>query len=108
MIATMLFEFCTITIFTYCCLHSYAARIGSRQMLALSPEQRANAVHHLADLLVRREEFILQANVKDLAEAKRQGLSKPLLSRLSLNSAKLKNLSVGLKQIAESSLKVSP
>nr|XP_036229912.1 delta-1-pyrroline-5-carboxylate synthase isoform X4 [Bactrocera oleae] len=81
------------------------ARIGSRQMLALSPEQRANAVHHLADLLVRREEFILQANVKDLAEAKRQGLSKPLLSRLSLNSAKLKNLSVGLKQIAESSLK---
>ncbi|XP_018796152.1 PREDICTED: delta-1-pyrroline-5-carboxylate synthase [Bactrocera latifrons] len=80
------------------------ARIGSRQMQALSPEQRANAVNHLADLLVSREEFILQANAKDLAEAKRHGLAKPLLSRLSLNSAKLKNLSVGLKQIAESSL----
>uniref|UniRef100_A0A0K8U7Q4 Delta-1-pyrroline-5-carboxylate synthase n=1 Tax=Bactrocera latifrons TaxID=174628 RepID=A0A0K8U7Q4_BACLA len=83
------------------------ARIGSRQMQALSPEQRANAVNHLADLLVSREEFILQANAKDLAEAKRHGLAKPLLSRLSLNSAKLKNLSVGLKQIAESSLQVS-
>uniref|UniRef100_W8BEN1 Delta-1-pyrroline-5-carboxylate synthase n=1 Tax=Ceratitis capitata TaxID=7213 RepID=W8BEN1_CERCA len=81
------------------------ARVGSRQMQALSPEQRANAVNHLADLLLSREEFILQANAKDLAEAKRHGLAKPLLSRLSLNSAKLKNLSIGLKQIAESSHK---
>ncbi|XP_053954507.1 delta-1-pyrroline-5-carboxylate synthase [Anastrepha ludens] len=81
------------------------ARVGSRQMQALTPEQRANAVNHLADLLVSREEFILQANAKDLAEAKRHGLAKPLLSRLSLNSAKLKNLSIGLKQIAESSHK---
>ncbi|XP_017470035.1 PREDICTED: delta-1-pyrroline-5-carboxylate synthase [Rhagoletis zephyria] len=81
------------------------ARVGSRQMQALTPEERASAVNHLADLLVSREEFILQANAKDLAEAKRHGLAKPLLSRLSLNSAKLKNLSVGLKQIAESSHK---
>ncbi|XP_067647462.1 delta-1-pyrroline-5-carboxylate synthase isoform X2 [Eurosta solidaginis] len=81
------------------------ARIGSRQMQALTSEQRANAVNHLADLLLSREEFILLANAKDMAEAKRHGLAKPLLSRLSLNSAKLKNLSVGLKQIAESSHK---
>uniref|UniRef100_A0A6P4E7K4 Delta-1-pyrroline-5-carboxylate synthase n=1 Tax=Drosophila rhopaloa TaxID=1041015 RepID=A0A6P4E7K4_DRORH len=79
------------------------ARTGSRQMQALTPAQRASAVNTLADLLVSREKFVLEANAKDLAEAQKNGLAKPLLSRLSLNSAKLKNLSVGLKQIAEDS-----
>lgn len=83
------------------------ARTGSRQMQALTPAQRASAVNTLADLLVSREKFILEANAKDLAEAQKNGLAKPLLSRLSLNSAKLKNLSIGLKQIAEDSHKVS-
>jgi len=75
-------------------------------MQALTPAQRASAVNTLADLLVSREKFILDANAKDLAEAQKSGLAKPLLSRLSLNPAKLKNLSVGLKQIAEDSHKV--
>lgn len=83
------------------------ARIGSRQLQGLTPEQRACAVNTLADLLVSREAFILEANAKDLAEAQRNGLAKPLLSRLSLNTGKLRNLSVGLKQIADSSHNVS-
>ncbi|XP_034481955.1 delta-1-pyrroline-5-carboxylate synthase [Drosophila innubila] len=81
------------------------ARTGSRQMQALSAAQRATAVNNLADLLVSREKYILEANAKDLAEAQKSGLAKPLLSRLSLNSAKLKNLSIGLKQIADDSHK---
>lgn len=85
----------------------FTARTGSRQMQALTAAQRATAVNTLADLLVSREKFILDANAKDLAEAQKSGLAKPLLSRLSLNSAKLKNLSIGLKQIADDSHKVS-
>ncbi|BFF96912.1 delta-1-pyrroline-5-carboxylate synthase [Drosophila madeirensis] len=81
------------------------ARTGSRQMQALTPAQRASAVDTLADLLVSREKFILEANAKDLAEAQKNGLAKPLLSRLSLNASKLKNLAIGLKQIAEDSHK---
>ena len=76
-------------------------------MQALSPQQRASAVNTLADLLVSKADYILEANAKDLADAQRNGLAKPLLSRLSLNIGKLKNLSIGLKQIAESSEKVS-
>ncbi|ALC45240.1 CG7470, partial [Drosophila busckii] len=81
------------------------ARTGSRQMQALSAADRATAVNNLADLLISKEQFILAANAKDLAEAQKSGLAKPLLSRLSLNSAKLKNLSIGLKQIADDSHK---
>ncbi|XP_037935327.1 delta-1-pyrroline-5-carboxylate synthase [Teleopsis dalmanni] len=81
------------------------ARIGGRQMQALTPEQRASVVNTLADLLTEKEDFILNANAKDVMEAQRVGLPKPIISRLTLTSAKLRNLSVGLKQISDASRK---
>lgn len=75
-------------------------------MQSLTPEQRASAVHTLAELLISKQAQILDANQKDLDEGVKSGLAKPLLSRLSLTPAKLKSLSAGLKQIAESSHKV--
>lgn len=69
----------------------------------MSPEERASCVHKLADLLISKQSEILDANQKDLVEATKHGLAKPLLSRLSLTPAKLKNLAIGLKQIADSS-----
>lgn len=76
-------------------------------MQNLTPEERASCVNTLAELLISKQSVILEANALDLAEATKSGLAKPLLSRLSLNPAKLKSLSVGLKQIAESSHNVS-
>ncbi|KAJ8985613.1 hypothetical protein NQ317_015106 [Molorchus minor] len=81
------------------------ARSGGRILATISPEQRASCVHTLADLLVSRQSEILDANQRDLQEATKTGLAKPLLSRLSLTPSKLKNLAVGLNQIAESSHK---
>lgn len=75
-------------------------------MQSLSPAERASCVNTLADLLVSKQQMILEANEKDLLEAKKNGLAKPLLSRLSLTPAKLRGLSAGLKQIAESSHKI--
>lgn len=72
-------------------------------MQSLSADQRASAVRKLADLLISRQDDILEANQKDLSEASKSGLAKPLLSRLSLNPSKLKNLAIGLHQIADSS-----
>lgn len=69
----------------------------------LSPAERAAAIHSLADLLLDKKDKILEANAKDLEEATKTGLEKPLLNRLSLSPGKLKTLSIGLKQIADSS-----
>jgi delta-1-pyrroline-5-carboxylate synthetase len=79
------------------------ARAGCRVLQNLSPAERAGVVNTLADLLLSKQQFILDANEKDLVEAQRNGLAKPLLSRLSLSPAKLRGLSTGLKQIAEAS-----
>lgn len=79
------------------------ARVGSRALQRLSPTERASAIHSLADLLVNKKDVILEANSKDLEVATRDGLAKPLLNRLALSEGKLKTLSIGLKQIADSS-----
>nr|CAD7438848.1 unnamed protein product [Timema bartmani] len=70
------------------------ARQGSRILQTLAPEERAHCIHTLADLLVSKQSKILEANAKDLAEATKNGLAAPLMSRLSLSSSKLKNLAV--------------
>ncbi|XP_035896860.1 delta-1-pyrroline-5-carboxylate synthase [Anopheles stephensi] len=81
------------------------ARNGSRILQNLTANERAQAVNTLADLLVSRQSQILEANAKDLEEAKKSGLAKPLLSRLSLTPSKLESLAKGLKQIADDSHK---
>ena len=75
-------------------------------MQSLSAAERASCVNMLADLLISKQQMILEANDKDLAQATKDGIAKPLLSRLSLTPAKLKSLSIGLKQIADSSHEV--
>lgn len=80
-----------------------AARIGSRVLQKLTPSERASAIHTLADLLLDKKDQILEANAKDLEEATKGGVEKPLLNRLSLSAGKLQTLSIGLKQIADSS-----
>lgn len=79
------------------------ARNGCRVLQNLLPSERAACVNTLAELLISKEKFILDANERDLAEAKQNGLAKPLLSRLALSPQKLRGLSIGLKQIADSS-----
>ncbi|XP_058841332.1 delta-1-pyrroline-5-carboxylate synthase isoform X3 [Acipenser ruthenus] len=80
------------------------ARSGGRTLSSLLPQQRAEIICRLADLLTEQKEDILAANKKDLEVAISGGrLSQPLLKRLSLSPSKLNSLSIGLRQIAVSS-----
>ncbi|XP_064418984.1 delta-1-pyrroline-5-carboxylate synthase isoform X2 [Latimeria chalumnae] len=80
------------------------ARTGGRTLASLLPEQRAEIIYQLADLLTDQRDEILTANRKDMETAMSRGkLSPPLLKRLSLSTAKLNSLAIGLRQIAVSS-----
>ncbi|XP_038599712.1 delta-1-pyrroline-5-carboxylate synthase isoform X2 [Tachyglossus aculeatus] len=78
------------------------ARSGGRTLAALQPEQRAEIIYRLADLLTDQRDAILLANKKDMEEAEGR-LAPPLLKRLSLSTSKLNSLAIGLRQIASSS-----
>lgn len=80
------------------------ARQAGRALQALEPEQRAQILYRLADLLEERTTEILDANSRDLELATiSQDMSAPMLSRLSLTPNKITNLAAGIRQIAEGS-----
>jgi delta-1-pyrroline-5-carboxylate synthetase len=74
-----------------------SARTGGRQLLALTPEERAGAINTLADLLVSKQGALLEANSADIAEANKRNTAQPLIDRLSLSPSKLKSLSSGIR-----------
>lgn len=76
------------------------AKAGSLQLQSLSPAKRSSAINYLADLLISKQEDILQANKKDIEEATNLKLSPAMTSRLTLSPSKLYSLSEGLRQIA--------
>lgn len=80
------------------------ARHAGRTLAFLLPEQRAEIICCLADLLTEKKDEILSANKKDMELATVSGrLSQPLISRLSLSTSKLNSLAIGLRQLAVSS-----
>ncbi|XP_065071422.1 delta-1-pyrroline-5-carboxylate synthase-like isoform X2 [Rhopilema esculentum] len=80
------------------------AREGSRALQSLSPNQRAEIIYRLSELLLERQDDILSANQRDLDAARIAGnLPPPLMSRLALTNNKLKTLSDGLRKIADDS-----
>ncbi|XP_013863093.1 delta-1-pyrroline-5-carboxylate synthase [Austrofundulus limnaeus] len=77
------------------------ARNSGRTLASLHPDQRSEIVCHLAEMLTERKEEILAANKMDMEVAVSAGhLPSAMLKRLSLTSAKLNSLAVGLRQVA--------
>lgn len=78
------------------------ARHAGRALASLLPEQRGEIICCLAELLTEKKDEILSANRKDMELAAGR-LSQPLINRLSLSTAKLNSLAIGLRQLAVSS-----
>ena len=66
----------------------------------LSTEEKNAVLHTAADMLINNEESILSANKLDIACAEEKGISKGMIDRLSLTSARIKEMSEGLRQVA--------
>ena len=63
--------YCTIPVYAH--VFVYAAREGSQKLQALEPNDRADIINSLANLLLDRQEDILAANKRDIDIAKEQG-----------------------------------
>uniref|UniRef100_A0A8P4GJG1 Delta-1-pyrroline-5-carboxylate synthase n=1 Tax=Dicentrarchus labrax TaxID=13489 RepID=A0A8P4GJG1_DICLA len=80
------------------------ARHAGRTLASLLPEQRGEIICCLAELLTEKKEEILSANKRDMELAIASGrFSQPMINRLSLSTAKLNSLAIGLRQLAVSS-----
>jgi len=77
-----------------------AARHAQRTLGAAAGAVRSDALIALSRLLAERQDALLQANARDLADAEREGISPALISRLQLTPAKLATLRQGCEALA--------
>lgn len=81
------------------------ARLAAAQMARQKEEKRTSALLSMADELAKNESVILEANKKDISRAEalvNEGkMQESFLNRLHLDSAKLKSVIDGIRQIAQ-------
>src|SRR4051812_46434125 len=76
------------------------AREASRQVRGLPRVKRDAVLKAVAAALIARQEEILTANAKDMAESKERGLTSAMLDRLMLNPARIAAIAKNVKEIA--------
>lgn len=76
------------------------AREASRQLTGHSEEEKNRALEAIADAIESRRETITKANEKDVAEAKKNGLSDAMTDRLVLNEKRMNAMIQGVRKIA--------
>src|SRR4051812_25280408 len=76
------------------------ARAAARVLARTSAEQKNRGLRAMADELVAAAEPILVANGRDLENAAKNGLAKPMVERLTLNAKRLEGMAEGIRQVA--------
>lgn len=72
------------------------AQEASRALLSVPLSTRNKVLREMATSLTKNKKAILRANRKDIAKAKRMGLSLPLIDRLALNQKRIKAMADSL------------
>ena len=78
-----------------------AARLAQRALAAMPSAARAAALHCAADALRAATPVVLEANARDLAAGKANGLSGAMLDRLALNEARVAAIADAVAAVAE-------
>jgi glutamate-5-semialdehyde dehydrogenase len=78
-----------------------AARLAQRTLPAMPSAARAAALHRAADALRAAAPAVLEANAKDLAAGKANGLSGAMLDRLALDDARIAAIADAVAAVAD-------
>ncbi len=77
------------------------ARQASVKLSLLSGEEKNQILQTFHDALISKQDFLLEANKKDLANAKKDGLSESMTERLTLNSTRIVDMAEGVRQLID-------
>lgn len=72
---------------------------SANKLSSVSEERRNTFLHHLSEILFKRQREIIEANKGDLAKAKIQRLPSAFIERLGLDEARVKKLILKLRDI---------
>ena len=77
-----------------------AARLAAREMGVLPTSAKDRALLAMAQALIERQHFILEANSADVRAARDAGLSEALIDRLLLSEKRIAGMAAGLREVA--------
>lgn len=77
-----------------------AARAAARKLAFLSTEKKNKALFNISEALLKKQSEILEANGKDMENARASGMSEAMLDRLLLNPERLKGISMDVLTVA--------
>lgn len=77
------------------------AKQAASQMVALTTEEKNQALLAMADALEGNIPYILEANAKDIEAAKQANVTDALIDRLALSETRIHNMAEGLRQVVE-------
>lgn len=77
-----------------------AAKRASRLLMCADREAKDRGLYAMADAIVAAEEEILTENREDLRQGEGNGLSRAMLDRLALSSARIRGIADGMRQVA--------
>jgi glutamate-5-semialdehyde dehydrogenase len=77
-----------------------AAKQAARTLAKLDTATKNKALETIADTLMARQAIILEANQKDIAAGRSNGLSEALLDRLLLSETRLENIANDVRAVA--------
>lgn len=77
-----------------------ACRDAAQTMFALDSETKRRLLHDMADALETQREAILDANARDLQQAKAKGIQGAMLDRLKLDEARVAVIASAVREIA--------
>jgi len=76
------------------------AKKASRSLRTVDTETKNGVLHNIASNIRKNQKAILDANKKDLVQAKSNDLDDALLDRLMLNPERINDIVEGLEQVA--------
>ncbi len=76
------------------------AKEGSRAIARASSEQKNSALIKMAEVIRKKARELQKANIKDIDFAKKKGLTKAMIDRLTLTAARIETMAQGLEEIA--------
>lgn len=76
------------------------AREGARSLAKASSGQKNAALVKMAEALKKRSKELIKENARDIAFAKKKGLSEALIDRLTLNDKRINEMAQGLNEVA--------
>jgi glutamate-5-semialdehyde dehydrogenase len=77
-----------------------AARAAAREVGALPTSAKDRALLEMAQALIERQHFVLEANSTDVRAARDAGLSQALIDRLLLSEKRIAGMAAGLRDVA--------